>query len=289
VSGGKLRIALVSTVPPVVQWLAPALQDLGHEVAGVVAARRPPRESEPPPEVRPGFLLEVAAADLPVAFPATRLQVEPFLRALEPELVLCWGYPWKLPPEALAVPRLGCVNMHPALLPRHRGPMPLSWALREGDTAFGLTWHRMDAELDTGAILAQTTVPIEDDDVTIEQIGPRLGAAAFALLPEVLERVAAGDPGEPQPEEGASWAGYFGEDYTEVDWSRPARAIHDQVRAWALSFGMSPVAGPFAELDGERVRVLRTSLADPGGRARRVEAGDGSLWIVATEPAAPDS
>jgi methionyl-tRNA formyltransferase len=206
------------------------------------------------------------------------------LRAVEPDLALCWGYPWKLPPAALEVPRLGCVNQHPALLPRHRGPVPLAWALREGDAAFGLTWHRMDAGLDTGAILAQTTVPIDDDDVTIEQIGPKLALAAFGLLPRVLERVAAGDPGDAQPEEGASWAAHFGEDYAEIDWSRSAREIHNQVRAWALTFGLTPVRGPVATLAGERVRVLRTSLTERPA-AMRVETGDGPLWVLAHEPA----
>jgi methionyl-tRNA formyltransferase len=285
VSEDGLRIALISTVPPVVEWVGPALQDLGHEVVGVVSARPRPRPTPPPPEMLPTHLVEVALPGIPVLFPGTKWQVEGLLRALEPQLALCWGYPWKLPAEALAVPPLGCVNQHPALLPRHRGPVPLSWALREGDEVFGLTWHRMDAELDTGPTLAQTSIPIEDDDVSIEQIGPKLGAAAFSLLPRVLERVAAGDPGDPQPEEGATWAGHFGEDYAELDWSRSARELHNQVRAWALTFGLSPVIGPIGELDGERVRVLRTSLTDPGGDVRKVETGEGPLWVVAFEPA----
>ncbi len=142
----------------------------------------------------------------------------------------------------------------------------------------------MDAELDTGGILAQGSIPIEDDDTEIMQIGPKLGAEAFRLLPGVLARVAAGEPGEAQDESGATWAGHFEDDeYARIDWGRPARRIHDQVRAWHLTMGLSPVVAPVAELDGERVRVVRTSLRDPGGDARRVECGDGPLWIVASE------
>jgi len=177
------------------------------------------------------------------------------------------------------------VNCHPALLPRHRGPIPLSWAFRDGDGQFGVTWHRMDAELDTGAILAQTTVPMYDDDYAIEQVGPRIGAAAIALLPEVLARLAAGDPGDPQSAEGVTWAGHLGADYAAVDWSQPARRVHDQVRAWAFTFGLSKVVGPIAELDGQQVRLLRTSLGDPGGDTRRVECGDGPIWVVEYESA----
>jgi methionyl-tRNA formyltransferase len=142
----------------------------------------------------------------------------------------------------------------------------------------------MDAELDTGPILAQTTVPVEDDDCTIEEVGPKLLGAALELLPRVLERLEAGDPGDPQPAHGASWAGHFGEDYLEVDWSQPARMIHNQVRAWTFTFGLSGLLGPIADLDGARVRLVRTSLVERTG-AVRVETGDGSLWIVEHEPA----
>jgi methionyl-tRNA formyltransferase len=160
----------------------------------------------------------------------------------------------------------------------------MAWAFRDGDGQFGVTWHRMDSELDTGAILAQATVPMDDDDFEIMVVGPRIGAVAIGLLPQVLARIAAGDPGDPQPADGVTWAGHFGDDYAEVDWSQPAARIHDQVRAWAFTFGLSPVVGPIATIDGTRVRLTRTSLVDPGGDARRVECGDGPLWVVASEP-----
>ncbi|MGZ6372806.1 MAG: methionyl-tRNA formyltransferase, partial [Candidatus Limnocylindria bacterium] len=118
----------------------------------------------------------------------------------------------------------------------------------------------------------------------IDVVGPRMGAVAIGLLPQVLARIAAGDPGDEQSAEGATWAGHFGEDYATIDWTQPARRIHDQVRAWAFTFDLSPVVGPIAELDGNRVRLLRTSLTDPGSGARGVETGDGPLWIVETAP-----
>ena len=276
------RIAIVSTVPPVLERLVPVLREHGHEPVGIVTARA--EEGR-----RPELILAdtTAPAGLDLLFAKDKWSMEPLLRALEPDLMVCWGFPWKLPQAALDVARLGSINQHPALLPRHRGPVPLAWALRAGDGRFGVTWHRMDAELDTGGILAQTSVPIEDDDVEIMDFGPKIAAAAFELLPKVFERVAAGDPGDVQSEEGATWAGHFeDDDYARVDWSQPARRVHDQVRAWHLTFGMSDVVAPVAELDGERVRIVRTSLRDPGGEARRIECGDGPLWIVETEPIA---
>jgi methionyl-tRNA formyltransferase len=276
---GGLRIVLISTVPIVAQLMMDTLRGLGHRPLAVIAARR----DRPRPD-QPTMSEESAPAGLDVLLPATKHSIEPLLRAYDLDLVLCWGFPWKIPLSALQIPRLGSVNCHPALLPRHRGPVPLAWALREGDGQYGVTWHRMDAELDTGPILAQATVPMEDDDFEITVVGPRIAPVALGLLPRVLERVVAGDPGDPQPLDGASWAGHFGEDYATVDWSQPARKIHDQVRAWAFTFGLSPVTGPIAELDGQRVKLLRTSLVDPGDDAKRVEAGDGPIWVVDSEP-----
>ena len=110
--------------------------------------------------------------------------------------------------------------------------------------------------------------------------------ATLGLLPRVFERLAAGEPGEPQATEGASLAGYFEEDYATVDWSNTAREVHNQVRAWHLTFDGGPVHGAFAELDdGKRVKLLRTSLTDPGDGSRAVDCADGQIWILEPEPA----
>jgi methionyl-tRNA formyltransferase len=275
------RIVAICTIRPIADALVGALRDLGHEPVAVLAPRRKTEQEE---------LLRLTDASAPpgvdLLFARDKRSIEPLVRAYEPDLTLCWGFPWKIPQAALDVPRLGSINQHPALLPRHRGPIPLAWALRDGDREWGVTWHRMDAELDTGRLLAQTTVPIDDDDVDIAEFGPKLIRAALELLPPVLARVAAGDPGEPQPAEGVTWAGHFeDDDYALVDWSQPARQIHNQVRAWHLTFGLSGLVAPVAELNGERLVLLQTRLTDPGGGARRVECRDGPIWLVASKPA----
>lgn len=278
------RVALISNVLPVVAALVGALEELGHEPVAWLMARRRPDPNRPAPPW--GDVTDRNAPQgINLLLARTKEDVAPLFRGLDLDVTLCWGFNWKLPQEALDVPRLGSVNNHPALLPRHRGPYPLAWTFREGDAEFGSTWHRMDAEFDTGPILAQSSVPVEDTDTWIEDFGPRIVEDTLAMLPQVFERLEAGDPGDPQPEDGASWAGPFGADYAEVDWSEPAREIHDQVRAWRHMFSVSEVVGPIAELDGERVKLLRTSLTDPGAGARCVECGDGLLWIVESEPA----
>ena len=206
------------------------------------------------------------------------------MRVYEPDVALCYGYGWRIPIEALEVPRYGSANHHPATLPRFRGPIPFSWAFRAGDAELGLTWHRMDADFDTGNVLARSSVPLYDTDTTIMDIAPRVAEAAFGLLPEVLEKLVAGDPGEPQDDAQASYAGPFGEDYAAIDLGSTAREVHNQVRAWNLTFGMYGTDAPVLELDGERLRLVRTSLTDPEGGARRIECADAPLWILESEP-----
>jgi len=276
------RIVVIAVVLPIAEPVIAALREMGHDVVAWVLPRRPQLRDRPTPPW--GETTDKTAPQgVNVILARDKADLAPLLRGLEPDVVITWGFPWKLPPDALDVPRYGSVNLHPAPLPRHRGPIPMSWALREGDTEFFVTWHRMDADLDTGPILAQTSVPILDEETTIFEMGPRVLQASIELLPRVLERLAAGDPGDPQPTEGASWAGFFEEDYATIDWSRTAREIHNQVRAWAIAFQTEPVDGPFAELDGQRVKVTRTSLTDPGDGSPAHETGDGQIWIVETE------
>jgi methionyl-tRNA formyltransferase len=280
-SDERWRIALITTVTPIAALITPVLRELGHEPVAIISARRSPPAA---PRDFPELSDTTAPPGLDLLVARDKWSMEPLLRACRPDLAICWGFPWRIPLPALQVPRLGSINCHPAMLPRHRGPIPIAWAIRDGDSRHGVTWHWMDADLDTGGILAQAPVPMQDDDFDYTDLGPRTARIAFGLLPRVFERVAAGDPGDAQPAEGATWAGHFGEDYATIDWTRPARAIHDQVRAWAFANASSAVVGPIAELEGRHVRLTRTALADPGEGAIRVEAGDGPIWVVASEP-----
>ncbi|HEX6776817.1 MAG TPA: formyltransferase family protein, partial [Ktedonobacterales bacterium] len=113
----------------------------------------------PGPAARRGEMYKQTVASLPpdqdvlVTNHVNRLPA--MLAGLEPDLIVVTGFPWKLPPALLAMPKLGCINFHPALLPRYRGPNPLFWQLMNGEPETGLTVPRMEPEFDTGPILAQ--------------------------------------------------------------------------------------------------------------------------------------
>jgi methionyl-tRNA formyltransferase len=190
------------------------------------------------------------------------------------------GLPWRIPPDALAVPRLGWLNGHPSLLPRHRGPLPVAWAIRAGDEEIGITFHRMDTDLDTGSIFSQRSFAVGEPEAH-DVFYPRMGQVVGEALAEALESLAAGNEGTPQPE-GGSYESFFTDDDTWLDLSRPAAELHRFAWSWLYAFGPGGVRGALLELDGTPVRVLATSLTEKEG-ARRIECADGPLWIVETE------
>jgi methionyl-tRNA formyltransferase len=276
------RVVIVTRVAPVLAGFDAVVREAGHQPVALLSMRDSGGRYGALPET--GELVASAAADLDVLLPARRSTIAPLLASVESDLVICMGFPWKIPPAALAVPRLGWVNGHPSLLPRHRGPIPIAWAIRAGDEEIGFTIHRMDAELDTGPILAQRRFPIgeyEPPDVFF----PRIGPFGMEALAEALERLAAGDDGTPQ--EGGNYESFFAEEDAWLDLSRPAVEVHRLVWAWRYAIALDGPRGALLELDGKTERVLATSLKEVEG-ARRLDCGDAPLWIVETEDLSPE-
>jgi methionyl-tRNA formyltransferase len=281
---------IISMAPRAVEGYAQLLEALGHETVGVLTLRNSRRPGNVPDTI------EATPVGVDVVVVGSKERVAPLLRSYEPDLALCSGFSWKLDKEVLAVPRLGIVNGHPSLLPQWRGPNPFGWTLRSGASDVGFTFHLMDEGLDTGPILAQGTAPL-GDDASMETLFERLPALAADLLPKALARVESGDRGDPQSEEGASYAGLYEDEYAEIDWTQPAHAVHTQVGCWFLPT-VSGIVGPLTTLDGERVRVLGSALADaelsaePGTILERsddgsllVACGSGAIRVLRTEPA----
>jgi methionyl-tRNA formyltransferase len=272
-----MRVVLISQIVPAVQGLYHMLRASGHEVVALMLAREgADRYGDL------NTLLDQVPGELDVVMPAARDRIAPLLRGYEPDAAFCGGFPWKIPADAIAAPRLGIVNGHPSLLPRYRGPSPVAWAIRNGEAEIGFTFHYMDADLDTGAILAQAPIPLGDEH-SWDELGPKLMQVTGELFPRVLERLERGDPGDPQSA-GGGYFSFFEPEYVRIDWARPAAEIARQVRAWRFhSVVPGAERGALAEIDGETVRVLRVSLEPAEGRA--LPCGDGTIWIVETEPA----
>jgi methionyl-tRNA formyltransferase len=272
------RVVIVTRIAPVLAGFDAVVRAAGHEPVALLSMRDNDGRYGDLPE--PGELVMSAAPELDVLLPARRTTIAPLLASVEPDLVVCMGFPWKIPPDALAVPRLGWLNGHPSLLPRHRGPLPVAWAIREGDEEVGITFHRMDADLDTGPILAQRPYALGELQPP-ETFYPQLGLVVAEALAEALERLAAGDEGTPQPE-GCSYESFFAQEDAWLDLSRPAAELYRLTWAWRYAIALDGARGALLEVDGKLVRVLATSLTEVEG-AQRLECTDRPLWIVETE------
>ena len=199
------------------------------------------------------------------------------LRELAPEALVVVAYGLILPTEVLAIPRLGCFNIHASLLPRWRGAAPIVRAVLAGDAESGITIMRMDAGLDTGPMLLTASLPIAPDmtaGALHDALAP-LGAELIVQALAAVERGALKDT--PQPADGATYAKKISKDEARLDWSRPAEELARAVRA----FNPAPMA--WSELDGERVRILSASpgaaaAGDPGA----IVAADADGLLVAT-------
>jgi len=169
------------------------------------------------------------------------------LRALAPELIVVVAYGKILPPEVLAVPRLGCWNVHGSLLPGYRGAAPIQWAILRGETVTGITLMQMDAGMDTGPMMIKRELPIGDEDTggTMHDSLSQLGAQTLA---EGLRMLLGGTPpvAVAQDHNLATMAPKFEKDHGRADFTRSARAVSAQLRAvdpWPGAFTTLPVEG----------------------------------------------
>jgi len=252
----SLRIAFAGTPGFALPALRALLQS-AHRVVGVLT--QPDRPAGRGRELRasPVKLLALEAA-LPLSQPATLRSPEgrAALASWTPDLLVVVAYGLILPREVLALPRLGCLNIHGSLLPRWRGAAPIQRALLAGDTETGVTIMQLDEGLDTGPTLLERRHPIGPRDTagTVHDALAELGAAA--LLEAIQGLVSGVLVPKAQPVEGVSYAAKIDKAEARIDWSASARQVDRQVRA----FNPWPVAE--TKLENESVRVLRACVAD---------------------------
>ncbi|MFA4844135.1 MAG: methionyl-tRNA formyltransferase [Candidatus Margulisiibacteriota bacterium] len=178
-----------------------------------------------------------------------------WLMNLKPDLAIVVAYGQILPQTVLDIPRHGFINLHASLLPKYRGAAPIQWALLKGEKVTGLTIFRLTAGLDTGPILAQQPVVIEDND-NAATLSARLFTAGEELLVKTLPAIADGRaPGEPQDEAAATYAPTLTKESGEIDWKKSAREIHDRIR------GLYPWPAAHTFFHGQRLKLLVSELA----------------------------
>ncbi|GHC67319.1 methionyl-tRNA formyltransferase [Limoniibacter endophyticus] len=262
-----------------------ALHAAGHEIVCVYS--QPPRpggrrglELTPSPVQKTAEELE-----LPVRTPVSLKSVEEqqAFAALKADVAVVVAYGLLLPQAILEGTRLGCYNAHASLLPRWRGAAPIHRAIMAGDESTGMMVMKMDEGLDTGPTALTKEVAI-DSDMTTGELHDLLSQAGAVLMVEAMEKLQNGSlPLTAQPEEGVTYARKIDKAEARIDWARPARDVHNMIR------GLSPFPGAWCEFNGpkgkERLKVLKSRLADDDAQGPVVSCAEGSVELVQVQRA----
>ena len=289
-----LRVIFMGTPVFAVPTLV-SLLDAGCEIVGVYT--QPDRRSGRGRRVTPPPVKQAATErDLPVFQPASLRRdadARQQLVSLKPDLILVAAYGLFLPADTLDVPPLGALNIHPSLLPKHRGPSPVATAILEGDTTTGATLMQLDEGMDSGPIIAQREATIGVNE-TAEDLTVRLFGMGARLLADTLPRWRTGEFAPvPQSEGDATITRLLTREDGEIDWTRPAHHIARQIRAY------HPWPGTFTHWNGKQLKVHQAEPLDndedfaPGtvveidqgiGQGIGVATGEGILLIQRVQP-----
>lgn len=269
-----MRLVFMGTPQFAVPVLARLIQD-GHEIPAVYTQPDKPvgrghRMSMPPVKA---LALEKG---IPVRQPVKLRDgaVAEELRQMDLDAAVVVAYGRILPPDVLAAPKYGCVNLHASLLPRHRGAAPIQWSILSGDSVTGVTSMLMDEGMDTGDILLQCQTPIGPDE-TADELSERLCGMGAQCIAETLALLEAGTAERiPQDDSLATRAPMLTKEMGKIDFTRPAGDIHNQVR------GLSGWPAAYTTFEGKLLKVRRTRVAG-GMTGRPGEVLDSKRLIVA--------
>jgi methionyl-tRNA formyltransferase len=208
-------------------------------------------------------------------FPEQAKQAHDLLRATAHDVMVVAAYGLILPPSVLAIPPLGCINIHASLLPRWRGAAPIHRAIEAGDAETGITIMQMDAGLDTGDMMLVAREPISPQDTTGE-LHDRLAALGGRLIVDALLRLAEGRlTRTPQPDEGVNYAAKISKDEAVLDLRLPASTLLRQIHAF------NPAPGASAQLGDSVLKIWRAERITGSGEPGLVLAVDAQGVTVA--------
>jgi methionyl-tRNA formyltransferase len=246
-----LRIIFMGTPPLAATVLEALLREESFNVIAVVTQPDQPKGRDL--KLQPSAVKELALkSNLPVMQPerAREPQFIEQVRALTPDLIVVAAYGQILPQALLDLPKFGCLNVHTSSLPKYRGAAPIQWAILNGDSETGVTIMKMDAGLDTGAIVSEERTAIAGDD-TAQTLHDRLAQIGGALLVQTIPGYVTGKiVPRLQPEEGVTYARKITKEDGRLDWSQPAIVLWNRVR------GLTPWPGTFTLIRRKHGTVL---------------------------------
>ena len=269
--------------PP--EFAVPSLEALiaaGHDICGVFTQPDRPKNRGMkllPPPVKECALAHDILVDQPVKLrDGTALER---IKILAPDLIVVAAYGRILPQDILSEPPMGCINVHSSLLPKYRGAAPINWAILNGEKETGVTIMHMAAEMDTGDIIAQCTTAIGPDE-TAPELTVRLAQLGASLLCQTIDKLSDKTAARtPQDHGNATLAPMLSRELSALCFSKPAQALHDQVR------GLLPWPAATTQIQGIRCKIFSTCVesgqAVPG---TVLSAGKDGLLIACGEGSA---
>ena len=256
----------------------------GHEIAAVYTRAAKPAGRGMDLQRTP-IEREARQLALPVRTPKTLKDddEQKIFHAHNADAAVVVAYGLILPKPILEAPRLGCFNVHASLLPRWRGAAPINRAIMAGDAESGVTIMKMD---DTGAMAMAERAAI-GADMTAGELHNALSRVGADLMQRVLAAAERDSLSlTPQPASGVTYAEKISKNETRIDWGKPWKQVHDHIR------GLSPFPGAWFELDGVRVKVLRSIRGESAGppgtlldNRLTVACGDGAVQLVQVQRA----
>lgn len=256
-----------------------ALQAAGHEVVAVYT--QPPRPAGRGKKDRVTAVhARALELDLQVRHPKSLRtpEAQTEFAELNADVAVVVAYGLILPQAVLEAPKLGCLNIHASLLPRWRGAAPIHRAVMAGDAQTGVAIMQMEAGLDTGPVLLEGQTNIAADDTTGD-LHDRLAAIGADLITQALARLPDLTP-TTQSEDGVTYAAKIDKAEARIDWTQPATELDRLIR------GLSPLPGAWCEIDGERVKLLRSCVAQGSGTPGKhlggfqIACGKGAIEVL---------
>lgn len=268
-----MRIVFAGT-PEFARQSLSALAQAGHDI--VLVLTQPDRPAGRGMKLSPSPVkVEAGTRHIPVYQPETLKNPATHAPILDarPDVMVVAAYGLILPQAVLDIPKYGCLNIHASLLPRWRGAAPIQRAIEAGDKETGICIMQMEAGLDTGPVLLNSVVPINEDD-TAGSLHDRLALAGANLIVEVLKNHDSPSP-HPQPEHGVTYAAKVGKEDAKLDWAQSSERLALKVRAY------NPAPGAWTLLNGEPLKIWQ-AMAVPGKGApgRVLESGPDGLVVA---------
>ena len=262
------------------QFAMPILESLiknKYNIIKIITA--PDKPTGRQQEITPSPIKQIALKHkLPLEQPEKIAEITLEISKLKPDLIVLTAYGKIIPKDILDIPRLGCLNLHPSLLPKYRGPSPMQTTILNGEQETGVTIMLMDEKIDHGPIIAQKKMEISSDD-SYQTLEKKLAQLAANFLIEILPQYLQNKiKPQLQDESQASHTKILTREDGKIDWQQTAQVIARKIRAFY------PWPGAWTDFNGKRVKILQAKAVDKKQKAT-LPAGDGFLLLELVQPA----